>query len=280
MLSYRHSFHAGNFADVMKHVVLVALLRYMTRKESPFCYIDTHAGAGSCDLRGEHAKKTAESELGIGRIRTVVDAPPPVARYLEIVRSFSDSAGTASYPGSPWFAAKLLRKNDRLMLCELHGSDFPQLRQLFKSDRRVHCYAEDGYRFSTGLVPPAERRGLVFMDPSYELKNEYAVAAATLGKLHRRFATGVYALWYPLLAEQNSAVLKRSVDRLGMPDVLNLELVVADRNSQAGMYGCGMLLVNPPWTLRNEMELALPFLAAKLGRDGKGEFRIETWAGE
>ena len=166
------------------------------------------------------------------------------------------------------------------MLCELHGSDFSQLRQLFKSDRRVHCYAEDGYRFSTGLVPPAERRGLILMDPSYELKNEYAVAAATLGKLHRRFATGVYALWYPLLAERNSAMLKRSIERLGIPDVLNLELLVANRNAQAGMYGCGMLLVNPPWTLRNEMELALPYLADKLGRDGKGEFRIEVWAGE
>jgi 23S rRNA (adenine2030-N6)-methyltransferase len=280
MLSYRHSFHAGNFADVMKHVVLVALLRYMTRKESPFCYIDTHAGAGSYDLRGEHAQKTAESELGIGRVLKAVDAPPPVARYLEIVRSFSESARTASYPGSPWIAAKLMRGNDRLMLCELHGSDFPQLRQLFKSDRRVHCYAEDGYRFSTGLVPPAERRGLILMDPSYELKSEYAVAAATLGKLHRRFATGVYALWYPLLAERNSALLKRSIERLGIPDVLNLELAVTDRNAQTGMYGCGMLLVNPPWTLRNEMELALPFLAGKLGRDGQGEFRIEAWARE
>ncbi len=280
MLSYRHSFHAGNFADVMKHVVLVALLRYMIRKEAPFCYIDTHAGAGGYDLRGEHAQKTAESELGIGRILAAADAPAPVARYLEIVRSFNESARVAKYPGSPWFAATLMRKNDRLMLCELHGSDFPQLRQLFRSDRRVHCYAEDGYRFSTGLVPPAERRGLIFMDPSYELKNEYATAVATLGKLHRRFATGVYALWYPLLAERNSAVLKRSVDRLGIRDVLNLELLVTDRDQQAGMHGCGMLLVNPPWTLRNDMELALPYLAARLGRDGKGEFRIEAWASE
>jgi 23S rRNA (adenine2030-N6)-methyltransferase len=280
MLSYRHSFHAGNFADVLKHVVLVALLRYMTRKESPFCYVDTHAGAGSYDLRGEHAQKTAESELGIGRIITATDAPAPVSRYLELVRSFNQSTGTASYPGSPWIAAKLMRKHDRLMLCELHGSDYSQLRQLFKSDRRVHCYAEDGYRFSTGLVPPVERRGLILMDPSYELKTEYATSTAALGKLYRRFATGVYALWYPLLAERNSTALQRSVDRLGIRDVLNLELTVADRSTQSGMYGCGMVLVNPPWTLRNEMDLALPYLAAKLGRDGKGEFLIEAWASE
>ncbi len=280
MLSYRHSFHAWNFADVLKHVVLVALLRYMTRKETPFCYIDTHAGAGAYDLRGEHAKKTAESELGIGRILAADDAPAPVSRYLELVRSINESGGAARYPGSPWFAAKLARKHDRLMLCELHGNDFPQLRQLFKSDRRVHCYAEDGYRFSAGLVPPAERRGLILMDPSYELKNEYATAMATLGKLYRRFATGVYALWYPLLVERNSAALQRSVERLGIRDVLNLELIVADRNPQAGMYGCGMLLVNPPWTLRNEMALALPYLAASLGHNGKGEFRIEAWASE
>jgi 23S rRNA (adenine2030-N6)-methyltransferase len=280
MLSYRHSFHAGNFADVLKHVVLVALLRYMTRKESPFCYVDTHAGAGSYDLRGEHAQKTAESELGIGRIITATDAPAPVSRYLELVRSFNQSTGTASYPGSPWIAAKLMRKHDRLMLCELHGSDYSQLRQLFKSDRRVHCYAEDGYRFSTGLVPPVERRGLILMDPSYELRTEYATSTAALGKLYRRFATGVYALWYPLLAERNSTALQRSVDRLGIRDVLNLELTVADRSTQSGMYGCGMVLVNPPWTLRNEMDLALPYLAAKLGRDGKGEFLIEAWASE
>lgn len=280
MLSYRHSFHAGNFADVMKHVALVALLRHMIRKESPFCYIDTHAGAGSYDLRGEHAQKTAESELGVGRILAATDAPAPVARYLEIVRGFNESARTTRYPGSPWFAAQLMRKSDRLMLCELHGNDFPQLRQLFKSDRRVHCYAEDGYRFSTGLVPPTERRGLILIDPSYELKTEYATAIATLGKLHRRFATGVYALWYPLLAERNSAMLKRSVDRLGIRDVLNLQLFVADRNRQAGMYGCGMIIVNSPWTLRNDMDLALPYLADRLGRDGKGEFRIEVWASE
>jgi 23S rRNA (adenine2030-N6)-methyltransferase len=264
----------------MKHVVLVALLRYMTRKESPFCYIDTHAGAGSYDLRGEHARQTSESELGIGRILDADDAPAPVARYLEIVRNFQESAGIATYPGSPCFAAQLMRKYDRLMLCELHGSDFPQLRQLFKSDRRVHCYAEDGYRFSTGLVPPAERRGLILMDPSYELKNEYATAIATLGKLHRRFATGVYALWYPLLAERNSAALKRSIDRLAIPDVLNLELVVANRSAEAGMYGCGMILVNPPWTLRNEMELALPYLTEKLGRAVDSSYRIEVRSAE
>ncbi len=280
MLSYRHSFHAGNFADVMKHVVLIALLRYITRKEAPFCYIDTHAGAGHYDLRGEHAQQTAESEAGIGRIQTAGDAPAPVARYLDIVRRYAGSAGHFGYPGSPWIAAQLMRKQDRLMLCELHGSDFPQLRQLFKSDRRVHCYAEDGYRFCTGFVPPAERRGLILIDPSYELKNEYSVAVATLGRLHRRFATGVYALWYPLLADRNSAALKRTIDRLGIRDVLNLELIVANRNSEAGMYGCGMILVNPPWTLRNDMELALPYLAEKLGRTVDSSYRIELWSAE
>ncbi|HSD68550.1 MAG TPA: 23S rRNA (adenine(2030)-N(6))-methyltransferase RlmJ [Woeseiaceae bacterium] len=280
MLSYRHSFHAGNFADVVKHVVLVALLRYMTRKEAPFCYIDTHAGAGGYDLRGEHARKTAESEAGIGRISSATDAPAPVARYLDIVRRYAATAGQFGYPGSPWIAAELMRRQDRLMLCELHGSDFPQLRQMFRPDRRVHCYAEDGYRFSIGLVPPAERRGLILMDPSYELKNEYSVAVTTLGRLHRRFATGVYALWYPLLAGRDSAMLKRSIDRLGIRDMLNLELVIADRNADVGMYGCGMILVNPPWTLRNDMELALPYLAEKLGRNIDSSYRIELWSAE
>jgi len=280
MLSYRHSFHAGNFADVMKHVVLVALLRYMTRKESPLCYIDTHAGAGGYDLHGEHARRTAESEEGIGRIYLAGDAPSPVSAYLELVRSFNGTGELLRYPGSPWIAAELLRKNDRLMLCELHGSDYPQLKRMFGKDRRVHCHAEEGYKFCIGLVPPAERRGLVLMDPSYELANEYQTAMATLGKLYRRFATGTYALWYPLLAERRTGTLQRAVERLGLRDVLNLQLIVADHKSQPGMHGCGMILVNPPWTLRNDMELALPYLAGKLGRGVDSACRIELWSAE
>jgi len=154
MLSYRHAYHAGNFADVMKHVVLTSLLKYMIRKDAGLCFVDTHAGAGSYDLLSGHALKTGESALGIAKLWDVDDAPEPVSDYLELVYRHNPAGDLAKYPGSPWIAASLLRRQDRLMLCELHSGDFPRLQAMFASDRLVHCYAEDGYRFSTGLVPP------------------------------------------------------------------------------------------------------------------------------
>ena len=280
MLSYRHAYHAGNFADVMKHVVLTALLRYMTRKDAPVCYIDTHAGAGGYDLQAEYARKTSESDMGIGRLWGASDAPEPVAVYLDLVHRFNPGDAPVRYPGSPWFAAEVLREQDRLMLCELHGSDFPLLQKLFQKDRRVRCYPDNGYQFSIGLVPPIERRGLILMDPSFELKDEYATALATIRSLHRRFATGTYALWYPILDERRTAMLKREIDQTRIRDVMNIDLTIADRHSLPGMYGCGMLVINPPWTLREDMELALPYLISKLALNGKGAFHIERWADE
>ena len=280
MLSYRHAFHAGNFADVMKHVVLASMIHYMTRKEAPLCYIDTHAGAGSYDLRSDHAQKNRESESGIARVRDTGNAPLAVARYLEVLDRIGGGAEQAPYPGSPLIAATLLRPQDRLMLCELHSSDFPVLQQAFRKDRRVHCFNEDGYRFSKGLLPPAERRGLVLMDPSYEIAKEYDTAADTLVALHRRFATGTFALWYPILDSRRSVALRLAVQKSSMRDVLNLELHVADRKNAPGMYGCGMMVVNPPWTLREEMEQALPWLARVLGRDSAANSGIDQWVEE
>ena len=280
MLSYRHAYHAGNFADVMKHVVLTTLLRYVTNKDAPVCYIETHAGAGSYDLRAEYARKTSESDMGIGRLWGACDAPEPIAAYLELARRFNANGPLTKYPGSPWFAAELLREQDRLMLCELHGSDYPKLQTLFRKDRRVHCYSDNGYQFSIGLVPPKERRGLILMDPSFELKNEYATALATIANLHRRFATGTYALWYPILDERRTAMLKRKVGQLGIPDVMHIDMTIADRPSLPGMYGCGMLVINPPWTLRGDMELAIPYLISKLAQNAQGAYHIERWAEE
>jgi len=173
-----------------------------------------------------------------------------------------------------------LRAQDRLMLCELHGSDYPLLQQTFKRDRRVHCFAEDGYRFSKGLLPPAERRGLILIDPSYELDGEYETVMATLVALHRRFSTGIYAVWYPILDDRRTALLRQCVDKAAIRDVLNLELTIADREIHPGMYGCGMIVVNPPWTLREEMKLALPWLASALGQCNSSGFRIEQWVAE
>lgn len=280
MLSYRHAYHAGNFADVMKHVVLTALLKYMTRKDSPLCYIDTHAGAGGYDLQAEYSRKTLESSFGIEKLRDSKEAPEPVCDYLELVRQFNSGGELTKYPGSPWIAAQLLRPQDRLMLCELHGSDLPPLEQMFRRDRRVHCYAEDSYRFSIGLVPPTERRGLVLIDPSYELSDEFETAVATIGKLYRRFATGTYALWYPILELHRTETLRQQIDDLKIRNVLHLSLTIADRQSLPGMYGCAVIVVNPPWTLKDTMEVALPYLASKLGRNDAASYLVEQWVGE
>jgi 23S rRNA (adenine2030-N6)-methyltransferase len=280
MLSYRHAFHAGNFADVFKHVVLTRLLLYLVGKDRPLCYIDTHAGGGAYDLQSAHARKTAESELGIGRLWQRDDLPGPVASYVELVRRFVPEGRLTRYPGSPWFAAALLRPHDRLVLCERHGSDFPILGKTFAGDRRVHCYKEDGYRLSVGLVPPRERRGLVLIDPSYEQRDEYRRATDTLRELHRRFATGVYALWYPLIGRHRPDTFRRLLDATDIRDLLKLELIVAAGASRPNLHGCGLIVVNAPWTLEGDMRLALPYLAARLAQHGAGDFRIERRAGD
>ena len=166
------------------------------------------------------------------------------------------------------------------MLCELHSTDFPLLAKTFAKDRRVHCHAEDGYRFSLGLVPPRERRGLILMDPSYELRNEYDTAIKAIGKLHQKFPIGTYALWYPILDERHSKTLRRQLDKMGIPDVLHLALRIGDSRSQPGMYGCGMIVINPPWTLRATMEMVLPHLVTRLGLSRGASYQIEQWAAE
>jgi 23S rRNA (adenine2030-N6)-methyltransferase len=280
MLSYRHGYHAGNFADVMKHVVLTTSLKYLTQKDAGLCYLDTHAGAGGYELHLGFAQKTGESLLGIAKLWGARDAPEAVANYLELVRRFNAGDELRRYPGSPWFAAQLLRPQDRLALCELHASDFPLLEKMFAQNKRARCYAADGYDFSAGLVPPIERRGLILMDPAYELANEYETALAAISKLHRQFSTGTYALWYPILNEQRTMEVRRFFESHAIRDVLHLALRISDHASFPGMYGSAMVVINPPWTLRASMEAALPWLVDRLGLNSKAEFRIEQWVGE
>ncbi|HNP34210.1 MAG TPA: 23S rRNA (adenine(2030)-N(6))-methyltransferase RlmJ [Woeseiaceae bacterium] len=280
MLSYRHAYHAGNFADVMKHVVLTAILRYLAKKDAALCYVDTHAGAGMYKLDSTYARKNAEHNEGIARLWQATDAPAPVADYLGLVRRLNIGSELKLYPGSPWFAAQILRPADRMMLCELHGSDISLLETQFATDRRAHCYQENGYQFAQSLLPPRERRGLIFMDPSYELRGEYETAVSSIAAMHRRFATGVYALWYPVLNEHQPGTIEKLFAETGVRKVLHLALRVAARSPQSGMYGCGVIVINPPWTLREEMSLALPWLAEALALDASASFLVEQWADE
>jgi 23S rRNA (adenine2030-N6)-methyltransferase len=270
MLSYRHAFHAGNHADVVKHTVLVQILRYMLQKDKPICYFDTHAGAGFYDLTTAEANKTAEYRRGIELLWHARALPLALDDYRECVKAACGGHLTA-YPGSPWFAQHLLRAQDRLVLCELHPADRTQLEQTFGMSKNVHCYAEDGWQKSLALTPPPERRGLVLIDPSYELKDEYGKVVEHVKQLYRKFATGVYAIWYPIADPERTDFLLRRMRSSGIRKVLQLELGVTRDHRQPGMTGSGMIVINPPWNLAEVMTPALDYFARQLGGDAYGE---------
>jgi 23S rRNA (adenine2030-N6)-methyltransferase len=275
MLSYLHGYHAGNHADVLKHVVLVALVSQLTAKEKPLRFIDTHAGAGGYDLRSAAAQKNREYRGGIGRIWNATDAPPAVARWLELARRYGDGTDKlVRYPGSPWFAREVLRPSDSLYLFELHPAEQRALEQKLGSDRRVTVLRQNGLEGCIGLVPPPERRGLVLIDPSYEVKDEHAAVLEALTKAHRRFATGTYAIWYPVLERRWVQRLERAVRATGIERLALYELCVLPDGPARGLTGSGMLVVNPPWKVDEELNAALPWLARELGVDGRGTFRI------
>jgi 23S rRNA (adenine2030-N6)-methyltransferase len=277
LLSYRHSFHAGNHADVLKHLVLTRILDYLVRKDKPLCYVDTHAGAGGYALQGAQAQQNREYETGIGRLWQREDLPTPLADYVALVRGFNPTAELQYYPGSPWLACQQLRPTDRLFLHELHPADCANLREQCAAERRVKVICADGYQGCIALLPPAERRGLVLIDPPYELKGDYRQAIETLRQAHKRFATGIYALWYPVVERARIVQLERELRATGIPRVDRYELAVAPDRRGHGMTASGLLVVNPPWPLRAEMEVCLPWLAQELGGAG-GAFRVEVLA--
>ncbi len=271
-MKYRHGFHAGNFADVHKHVVLIALIEALQRKEKGFLYVDTHAGEGLYDLRpdpdtrGEH-----ESARGIGHL---LRAPSPgggatptlIARYLDLVADARRRSGLRhACPGSPWIAVSLLRPQDRAVLCEWRTEAFVALRRLMRDAAQVHCENADGYARLSAWLPPPERRGLVLIDPPYEEgREDRRRIAATLQHALRRFATGVYALWYPIKREADSGRwLETLTGRLAVP-ALRTELWLHPRDSRVGLNGSGVLVLNPPWQLGTRLREALPALHARL----------------
>lgn len=280
MLSYRHAFHAGNFADVLKHVVLARVIACLLRKDAPLLYLDTHAGAGAYDLRSEPAQRTGEYREGIGRLWTRTGLSGPLREYVALVRAFNADGELFSYPGSPRIAQQLLRRQDRLELCELHPSDYSALRNLVRGDRRAHCHAEDGFKLALAKLPPIERRGLVFIDPSYEMKEDYARVVEMLRKLYRRFATGVFTLWYPLVDRRLTDSLTTGIASSGLRDVLRLELTLETDVTKPGMRGCGLFVVNPPWTLAAEMRPVLEELGQYLAGPRPARTAVEQFLPE
>ena len=269
MLSYVHAFHAGNHADVLKHTVLTGILAKLVSKAKPLRYVETHAGAGGYDLRSSAAQKNREYETGIARVLAARDAPVAVGRLVRLVHAYNRNATLRYYPGSPQLASAILRPDDDLYLFELHGAEHAALTRRLKGDHRVTVLREDGLQGCIGLVPPPTRRGLLFVDPSYEVENEHERVAAALANAHRRFATGVQAVWYPVIERRWVERFERTL-RARLPARMALyELSVQPDARGCGLTGSGMIVVNPPWTLDDEMREALPWLARALGaRDG------------
>lgn len=280
MLSYRHAFHAGNHADVLKHFVELQLLRHLAQKDKPYWYIDTHAGAGCYALDSGYAAQNAEYESGIARLWSRDDLPPELAGYLSLVKKLNPDGQLKLYPGSPLVAAELLREQDRMRLFELHPADSELLEQNFSGyGAQVLTQRADGFGALKALLPPPPRRALVLMDPPYEEKQDYQRVVTALGEGLRRFANGVYAVWYPQLQRAESRQLPERLKALPVQGWLHVALTVqGEREDGFGMHGSGMFVLNPPWTLYGVLEQVMPYLVRHLGQDEQAGFTLEQQA--
>jgi 23S rRNA (adenine2030-N6)-methyltransferase len=288
MLSYRHAFHAGNHADVLKHIVLIQLLRYFGQKEAPYMVIDTHAGAGAYALDTGYAAKSAEHETGIRRLWERKDLPQPVAEYVQLVKAMNPSGKLRYYPGSPYCADQVAREQDRIRLFELHPSDSKILENNFRKleaqgqsvharGKRVMIHKDDGFIGLKSLLPPPSRRGLVLIDPPYEMKDDYRRVKDTLADALSRFATGTYAVWYPVLQRMESRQMPDKLKRLPCNGWLNVTLSISTPAPDGfGLHSSGMFIINPPWTLEPMLRELMPYLVKALGQDEGATFTLET----
>ncbi len=276
MLAYRHAFHAGNHADVLKHTVLMLVLRHMNAKPAPYRFVDTHAGAGGYSLEGRYAQKKGEFERGIGRLWTRADLPPLLADYVALVRNFNPDGVLAQYPGSPAFAQMLLRPQDQLRAFELHPTEQKILRATLAATPRAIAYDGDGFVGLKSQLPPSSRRAVVLIDPSYEGDRDYAKVVATLRDALARFAAGVYLVWYPQVSKLGAAELPRRLEALAPGGWLNVRLTVQELDARGfGLAGSGVFVLNPPHTLADQLATVLPFLVEALGQFAGASFALD-----
>lgn len=269
MLSYRHAFHAGNHADVLKHLIQIQIIDYLGQKDKPFWYIDSHAGAGAYSLTEGYATKTAEYVDGVARLWQCDDAPPAVARYLDVVKGINPDGQLRYYPGSPWFAAQTMHASEKLRLFELHPSDHKLLGECFAdAGRRIKVERGNGFEALKSVLPPPPRRALVLIDPPYEDKSDYQHVVNAMKESLKRFATGTYAIWYPLLQRPEIKDMVAQLKALPCQSWLDVTLTVRTPSKEGfGMHGSGMFIVNPPWTLAATLQQTLPWLSERLAVD-------------
>jgi 23S rRNA (adenine2030-N6)-methyltransferase len=284
MLAYRHLFHAGNFADVFKHTLLAQLVLGLQKKDKPFFYLDTHAGIGRYDLAHDWARKNAEFQNGIGRLwqrgGPRPDTPPALTPYLDALRSENPAGILRWYPGSPALVRRLLRADDRMALTELNAKDYATLAELFVDDKQVQVREMDGYQALKAFLPPAQRRGLILIDSSFDRAREFHRLKQGLVTAYEKFATGVYALWYPLMAPHAMRAFERDIVATGIRKILQLEISVLPEHWRESMRGCGLLVVNPPFGFEGVAREILDWLCPLLAQQGSGDQRLAWLAKE
>lgn len=277
MLSYQHGFHAGNFADVIKHISLTRLLAYLKLKDKPFFYLETHSGKGLYNLKDKQAEKTGEYKQGIKLIWDHRKSLPPVFKdYIQTINKLNDTHDLRRYPGSPYLAINALRPEDRSYFCELHPAEFETLNQMPHFNKKVHMSNSDGIGAMNALLPPLEKRGLIFIDPSYEIKDEYKQIPAAIKRAFSRFSTGVYCLWYPVVNRKLTEQLIRGMIDVNANDALRIEfnLTMAPKE---GMTGCGLWIINPPYTFSAEIKTVLDALRTYFN-PGISSYIVETYS--
>ena len=276
MLSYQHAYHAGNYADVIKHFCLVRILSYLSLKEKPLAYIDTHAGRGLYDLYGKMANKTEEFQQGIALLWEERKQAPTVFKpYLDIIKSLNPKGILRYYPGSPYLATASLRDIDRLVFSELHPEEFTHLNGMARKGKRAFLNEEDGIKGLKALLPPIEKRGLIFMDPSFEVKEEYKTIPQNLQAAYARFPTGVFCLWYPILDDYTHNQLITNLKKIMANRVLHVEFHLTTK-AQAGLRGSGLWIINPPYGLSDELKQGLGFLKTVFN-NGLSSFTIDNY---
>ena len=286
MFSYRHAFHAGSHADILKHLTLIHLVEYLQEKPGALTMVDTHAGAGIYSLIDGFAKVSNEADQGIHRLAKFSEThsvSPGIANYLECIRAENTADEVTIYPGSPFILARLLRAQDRLKLFELHPKEIDILRHnisQLKQSKQIDIYAEDSFARLKGLMPPPSRRGLVLIDPSYEDKQDYRYLETTMEEALHRFATGCYAIWYPCLSRRESAALPDHMKKIAATykrSWLQVELRVENAPKERRLQASGMFIINPPWTLEKQLAESMPILVKALGQDGGAGFVLKNF---
>jgi 23S rRNA (adenine2030-N6)-methyltransferase len=274
MLAYRHAFHAGNHADVLKHCVLQQILMYMNQKDKPYWVIDTHAGAGMYSLASDYANTKSEYLDGVARLWDCDDLPPVLREYMNLIQLCNNKGDWSLYPGSPEVIRRTIRADDRMRLFELHPTDFDILQENFERDRQAKLFKSDGFASLKALLPPPTRRAVIFIDPPYEIKTDYLKVVDALEEGLARFAEGVYVVWYPILTRGDYVRMLESLRKLS-EKTLNIAMTVQEPDEKGfGMLGSGLFVINPPWTLKTTMEAVMPYLIEKLAQYPGASYEI------